>query len=301
MPWGDFYWGDGFIWGSDAPPAPEGFANGQVHHDGLTLGPGTVYELDEWDPWGRAEPRVEHRSRSLADGDFPASARLGPGRHEFKVSIVAANQAAAREARHALAAAFATKGTTEVTALIWREDGVTYRVHGQSHGIVSNDGPQGMHSKQGVINATVRFHATDPHILSDTGHAITVASRVNATIDIPAVIPLVWVGGTTTVGEVVNDGSARAHWRAEIPGPASNPTIKNVATGEMIRFHGQLADGDVIHLSSEQRSHRVEGGSMIVIQSPTTWWTYPPGVTEIAYRGGGPNPLLMSSRDVWTP
>lgn len=298
--WGSgIIWGSGFIWGSDDPGAPDGFANGQVRIGELTIGAGTVYALEQWNPWGQADVRVSDQTRGQAEGSFPVAGRFGARRLEFTVIIVEATQAAALAAQQTLSAAFAPDPEGDVSALIWREDDVTYRLHGQTRGVAVDTGDRGMLKAQGVIRCTVRFVATDPNVLSDSGKSVTIASRTTPVVEIPLEVPLDWSAATLGTGTVENEGTANTHWRASIRGPASHPSIENVTTGEQLQFHGHLADGDEIMLDSEFRTWVTVGGSVMSITSPAQWWTYPAGETQIIYRGGGS--LLMSWRDAWTP
>jgi len=288
-------WGTGFIWGADAGPAPGGFQNGQVQLGDLTMGADTVYALELFEPWGEAEIRVDDRTRSQAEGLFSTPGRFGGRRVSFRLNILAATRNAALSALHDLSAAFAVDPEGDVAALIWREGGVTYRLHGQTRGVAADT----RMAHQGVITCEVRFLATNPNVLSDSGHAITIQSRTKATVAVPLAIPLAWSTPTLGTGTVTNSGTAGTTWRAEITGPAVDPSIENATTGDVLRFRGHLASGDTILLDSELRSFVVDGGSAMSIVSPAPWWTFPHGSTSIKYRGGGE--LLMSWRDAWTP
>lgn len=291
--WGTSVWG-GFIWGSDDPPAPEGFTDGQVQLGDLTLGAGTEYALEDWNPWGAADVRADDRVRSQSWGLFPAEGQFGGRRLEFSLHVLADTRNDALDAMQVLSAAF--KPTGDIVALIWREGGLTYRLHGQTRGVT----PDTRYSNQGVIRCVVRFVATDPNVLSDTGRSITITAESKATVAVPLAVPLAWTTPTGGTGTVTNDGSGDTHWRASISGPCQDPRIENVTTGQVLRFRGRINSGDSLLLDSELRS-RVMDGSSIVSPRSLPWWKFPPGSTPVRFTAEGGGSLLVSWRDAWTP
>ncbi len=296
---GSFLLGDGYILGTDDPSAPPGFSPGQVQLGDLVLGPGTPYALVSFNPWGEADVRSNDTVRAQVSGSMPAVGLFGGRRVEFTLYVRTSSPAAARTAANVLSAAFAPDPEGDVSALIWNEGGAVYRLHGQTRGVSVDPGDLNVLLKAGQLKCTVRFLATDPNVLSDTGHSITVNARTTATVPVPLAVPLAWTTPSGGTGTVSNAGTGNTYWRAEIDGPAVDPSIENTTTGEVLRFSGQLATGDALLVDSELRSYVIDGGSQISLVSPASWWTFPPGSTGITYRGGGS--LLMSWRDAWTP
>ncbi len=294
--WGSgVLWGSGLLWGTDDPAAPPGFLDGQVKLADLIMGADTPFALERFDPWGEAEVLVTDQARGQVQGAFPAVGRFGGRRIEFTVNILEATRNAALADLQALSATFQPTG--DIVSLIWKEGGNTYRLNGQTRG-VSADTSQ---AHQGVIHCTIRFLATDPNVLSDDRHSVNVTARTRGDVAVPLSVPLDWSPDPgTESATVANAGTGGTFWRAQITGPAQDPSIENTATGDVVRFSGVVASGDSVLLDSELRTAVVDGGSQVTLVAPTPWWEFPPGSTVVVYRGGGPD-LLLTWRDAWTP
>lgn len=153
---------------------------------------------------------------------------------------------------------------------------------------------------------TLVWVATDPRIYSnvDTVQTVNLPSGGGG-LSWPATWPANWSAQVDSGSLfVVNEGNFGAPWSGEITGPAVNPVIRNVSTGQYLGFNITLADGDVLTVDSELRSVVLNGTASryYTIQAGSSWWDFEPGTTEIAYRAATTTTsnLTLTTRSAWT-
>lgn len=283
------HYGDGFIYGADDPSAPPTFRDGQIKLGPITMGPGTPYTVTEFSPRAAPDVRSSDINRGQTDGLFPVEGRFG-GRHvEFSLSIHDTSRNTVLADYDQLSAAF--RPTGDITSLIWKEAGMTYRLNGQTRGTSPDESL--LHGNE--MPVTVRFLATDPRIFSDTGRNVVVASREKGLIATPWTTPLTVTAPVGHVATISNAGSAATPWRAEIDGPSRNPSIENIDTGQILQFVGDLAADESLVLDSALGTWFRDGLSPIAPKSFLRWWEFPPADSHVQLRGGGS--LNVSWRD----
>lgn len=138
----------------------------------------------------------------------------------------------------------------------------------------------------GVGRAAVELYATDPLIYSDTE---TVASIVlasgssgmtfNMTFDLTFGAAISYGSSTLT-----NQGSATAPVVIRVYGPVTNPTVRNVTTGQSLAFTATLVAGEFIDIDTTDRTVLLNGtADRYSYLTTPQWWGLQPGTNEIRY------------------
>lgn len=105
----------------------------------------------------------------------------------------------------------------------------------------------------------VRFEQTDPrhYDLSPRTHVIT-PPTAGGGLTFPLEFPLQFEPGETGDSVIENIGTAPAHWRGTIRGPATNPVIVDVTRGFELRMEGFILQaGQQLVFDSRERSVRL--------------------------------------------
>lgn len=94
--------------------------------------------------------------------------------------------------------------------------------------------------------------------------------------------PVVWRAGTLPQ-TVTNTGNVAVYPKVTLTGPATNPTITNVTTGQFFTLQGLTTTaGDVIVIDLQNRTVLLNGGSILTYMSTTSsWWPLLPGGNSI--------------------
>jgi phage-related protein len=99
------------------------------------------------------------------------------------------------------------------------------------------------------------------------------------------VYPVVY-GGGGSYGSIIatNLGSTEAPVTIRINGPVTNPTVRNVTTGESLGLTVVLAAGEFMDLDTKNHTVLL-GGTANRYSTLTTpqWWGLQPGTNEIRY------------------
>ena len=154
--------------------------------------------------------------------------------------------------------------------------------------------------------------AADPRIYSDTLHSETYDPSVSATgngLSFPLTFPLTFYGTASGNLSVENAGTFPTYPTLVVNGPATNPVIENVTTGETITTTASLAtSSDSLWIDVGKREVRLNGSSgtlrpdLITVAS-TTFFDLEPGVTELRLTGTGftlgSTYLQCDWRDAW--
>jgi hypothetical protein len=110
------------------------------------------------------------------------------------------------------------------------------------------------------------------------------------------------VGGTA---QVINAGNTGTHPIIRIPGPVTNPTLVNAATGRILGFATTVADGAQLEIDTDKGNATVNGNSVMSTltgaSAPVPGWVIKAGTNAITYTAssGGDSPLTLLYRDAW--
>lgn len=81
---------------------------------------------------------------------------------------------------------------------------------------------------------------------------------------------------------VNNAGNEASPWTLAVVGPATNPIITNVATGQFLSFTNLILNGaQTLILDSSSSTARVNGVSVPNFSEGFSWWDLEPGNTDI--------------------
>src|SRR5436190_22227425 len=132
----------------------------------------------------------------------------------------------------------------------------------------------------------VELYATDPLIYSA---AETVAAIGLSTSGVGLQFNLTFnlsFGGATSFGGAVllNSGSATAPAVIRINGPVTNPTVRNVTTGQSLNLTTTLVAGEFVNLDTSARTVMLNGtADRYSLLTTPQWWGLVPGLNEIRY------------------
>lgn len=138
----------------------------------------------------------------------------------------------------------------------------------------------------GASYADIQLFATDPLIYSDDELTATITlAQDPGGMTFPLVFPLVFGGGGSYGSAIVtNDGNADAPVVIRINGPVTNPTVRNVTTGQSLGFTATIASGDYLLVDTLNRTVLLNGTAdrYSYLTNPQ-WWRLAPGDNEIRY------------------
>jgi hypothetical protein len=139
-----------------------------------------------------------------------------------------------------------------------------------------------------VATATVELFAADPVIYSDTEHEETTTlpsagGGLEFDLEFDAVFGAVSTGGAIYA---TNAGSWPADVVIRIDGPAVNPRVENVTTGQTISLDYSLGVGEYLLIDTQDRTVLLNGTASrySALTDASVWWQLAPGANEITFR-----------------
>lgn len=166
--------------------------------------------------------------------------------------------------------------------------------------------PMDVDFSRGYMKWVVQFICGDPRIYSSAEHSASFAPALPAGgADFPLDLPLTYGGMLSPPGTglVDNVGVFPAPWRAVLQGPAINPRIANVTTGEYTDLNITLSSSDTLVVNSSSKTVIVNGTSSRydVLPEANRWWEVQPGQQNIRLFASGtaPNNFTFYWRDAW--
>lgn len=137
-----------------------------------------------------------------------------------------------------------------------------------------------------AVQVAVELYATDPLIYSDseTVANILLASgssgmTFNLTFDLT-------FGAAISYGSAIltNQGSALAPVVIRINGPVTNPTVRNVTTGQSLAFTATLVTGEYLLVDTSARTVLLNGtADRYSYLTGPQWWGLVPGANEVRF------------------
>jgi hypothetical protein len=87
---------------------------------------------------------------------------------------------------------------------------------------------------------------------------------------------------------VTNSGDADSPPILKLYGPTTNPTVKNITTGESISLTYTLAEGDYIEIDMSKITAKLNGVTDVsyAVTFPADWWMLDPGANELEFPSG---------------
>lgn len=278
-------------------------AEGQVQIRGLVMGAGTDFEtLRGFNPWAIAARVDQSDARAWDHGSWSGA----EWRDELVVPIPlrVRNQADRSpggwvSAHQQLMAAFAPSHTD--IELRWCTGGVEYVMFGRPRVV----DPEVDTAPAGWTVTRCAFAALDPRIYSgaETVESTGLPSSSGG-LTWPVTWPQVWPAVVSSGRiQAYNAGGTATRPRLVINGPATDPRVTLVGTGQVLAWDLELAAGQWLDVDTDRRTSLINGqvsrsGQMTSRQ----WFELPPGFSEIAFDAATPNPdasLLVAYRSAW--
>jgi tail protein len=133
----------------------------------------------------------------------------------------------------------------------------------------------------------VELLAGDPLIYEDATRSLTLqpANVGTSGVPVPVVMPAVFELGPSAFGFAINAGLIGAPLRVFFYGPATNPQLANLETGELLKLNLAIADGDYIEVDVGEETVLLNGtATRITNLDPTsTFFTLGPGTTRLQF------------------
>lgn len=108
----------------------------------------------------------------------------------------------------------------------------------------------------------------------------------------PYILPVEWeAGGAPTA--ITNNGNAVYYPRITLYDEAANPSVENLATGEIFELDLDMVDGDEVVIDMLNRTVTLNGSDIIGNKTAeSTWWGLLPGLNPIALRSDAADDTL---------
>lgn len=139
-----------------------------------------------------------------------------------------------------------------------------------------------------VATATVELFAADPVIYSDAEYEQTTTlpsggGGLEFDLGFNAVFGSVSTGGSIFAA---NDGTWPADLVIRVDGPAIDPRIENLTTGQTIALSYSLGVGEYLLIDTQQRTVMLNGTASrySALTDSSTWWRLAPGTNEVTFR-----------------
>ena len=133
--------------------------------------------------------------------------------------------------------------------------------------------------------ASISFRAPDPYWQSVTESEAEIVTWIGG-LTFPLVFPISFAQAGAKKINVINGGDVETPVRVEITGPATNPRITNVTTGEFIQVDHNLGAGEVLTVTTDFGNKRVEiegENKFHYINQETTFFSLQAGDNIIEY------------------
>lgn len=259
----------------------------QVTLEDLVLGAGTPYELVTGpDGLGLPDVRSSDTPRPQDHGLFWGADFLGGRRIVLELHVLGATPEEATYRMDELVRRWqppegisATKGLT--LELPGREARVLF---GRPRRLSFNT----QNLQAGVVRASAEFFAADPRLYETIQRVLSAGLPVvSGGRTYPRTYPLTY-GASGTSGTIlaINSGNYPTRPVAIITGPAANPRLENLTTGETLAFNYTLGAGAFLVVDFDARTV-LEGGTSsryYAVAAGSTWWELAPGLNEVRFR-----------------
>ena len=156
-----------------------------------------------------------------------------------------------------------------------------------------------------VATATIQLVATDPLIYDDTlQDETTTLPTAGGGLEFDATFDLIF-GDVAEGGAIYanNEGNWPADLLIRIDGPATNPRVENVTTGETLEMDFTLEAGDYLVFDTAERTVLLNGTASrySYLTNDSSWFRLQPGSNEISFRAttSSAATLTVAWRSAW--
>jgi len=274
-----------------------------VEVNGLAMGPGTVYDIIEFNPYARSV-RHTQADRAWSAGSWSGREHTEAATIPLRLEINSGDSAGWLAARTALAAALRPSSTD--VELRWKIGDTEYLMFARPRLVdpVTNEIARG----QGLINCALV--ALDPLIYSATEHQQLLGlPSVSGGLTAPVTVPFT-VAATVTAGRVsiVNAGTQDTALRLRIDangGILVEPRVSLLTDGaaKVLRCNLTLESGQWLQLDTGAHTAYLNGVVSRRGYVSGDWPLLPSGASELAFDAGAFSAtaqLTATWRDAWT-
>jgi hypothetical protein len=271
--------------------------NGQWELNGLLMGQGTSYLVEDFQMWVAPDIRPGETVRAQSHGAFPGTDWLGTRLVSAIVNITPSTQTAEIAAMQTLAGAWQPPADGATVPLVWQVgDGVKYRLNGKPR-LASTAFEYWMPTE-------CRFVATDPRIYANTeSSASTGLATGSGGLSFAATAPFVFGTSGGAFMSCTNSGTFNAPWTATFTGPLVAPTLTHVGTGKALILSGaSIAAGETLVVSSASRTVLLNGTASRYswLAATSQWFDLSPGANSVNLTGAsGAGSVTIAWRSAW--
>lgn len=266
---------------------------------GLVFGSGTPYRPllrrgVGWQAWDTPEIRATDRARGGRSGATSGDDLAGQVEFRPQLQIVGADWS---ERLDELRTAWARSDGPVWLRL--RRGGQTRRLMGRPRG-VSVDLSGAGHS---VVVATCRFRSTSPWWFADEETVLEVTTATgDAGFGPPFGSPFGSGGQASGIVSAVNQGDQPTWPHVRIDGPASNPRLEHVDTGQVVQVGITVPEGQHLDIDFDHRTVLLSGTASRYDQlTQAGWWQLEPGPQPVRYTtSNGDGPATIRFRSAYT-
>lgn len=247
-------------------------------------GAGSVYQINSVDGL-ESLPAIRNQddNKGYNDGMFTGRDFLGGRTLTFEIMTFAGGGNSAHTNFNLLQAALVpqTSGTTTLSFQLSPSD-ATYRFSARVRDRKTVVDPE---YTFGFIRSQYTFFCPDPRYYSDTATTASMTPQQPLGRTYDRTYNLVYGGGSiATSTTITNSGNWTTYPVITITGPALNPTIGNITTGQYITVNYGLANTDTLVIDLDQKLITLNGNSARnLIAGNSQWFGAPPGTSNFYF------------------
>jgi hypothetical protein len=273
----------------------------EYSYNGFTFGGNSIYGVTGVTGLGSVPMREDVLNLPGSHGAYVRSS-FGEARRIVIEGDVWTDESLVESAMNALRSAF-TPQETAIPLTYQRFGDLPKRVYAKR---TKFDFPIDFDYQLGYAHWLVEFLAGDPRIYSEDLSSVTVlpGASSNIGVDFDIDFSFTFGGGASGSATLVNLGMIGTYPTVRVYGPATNPQIRNVTTGDILKFNIVLATGDFLDIDMGARTVLLGGTASrySTLDAASTWWSIGPGSVSVQFIADGTTAAtyaVFSYRSAW--
>lgn len=251
----------------------------------LTLHHGTVYRVNEFEPFDRGVRAGHTGDAAWGDGGWSGAQWRSVPTIPVRLGIHTSSWAELMDAWWALDAALAPVRTGGPVELRWMAAGTEYLMYANPGGARLGN----TRGRTGIGWVTASFTCPDSSIYSGTEYSVELGLyQLTGGLSVPFSVPFgiysVVADGETTL---INAGITPAALRIRIPGPVPEPQVVVIGPDNVARtltFDLELAEDEWLDVDTAAETVLLNGSVTRLSSVSGTWPLLYPGTSTIQYR-----------------
>ena len=260
----------------------------QVAFGSVIMGDKTPYSIQSIDGLESMPTiRSQDDDRGYLDGGFSGNDFLSARDITINLIVLAGNGNSAKKNANLLKTAlqYQQVGVTPLQFQLSPDDNlqVVYgRVRGRQISIDTN-------FSLGFIVAQFKIHCPDPRVYDFAQQSLLLTPSLPIGRTYPRTYPRVYgISAGSNTGVVVNNGNVTTYPLITITGPAINPTIGNLSTGQTLNFNVTLSATDVLIIDLNARTITLNGvPARNLLTGISQWFAAPVGNSSYYFTATG--------------